>query len=189
MLAFPTQARKAAPIIRWVHWLTFLPVKGSQQPVIILNIFLEPCFRKWCHLLSNISLVLPCSDYYTNISLEQQLALVMDWCKAAWELQPTRVTYAALALMYGVVYHWEEPLGWSIPLETAQPYDGQPWDDASLLWTLMGCFTLPTRAARGVLGQPLVPLSFGWLGVPPGPTCSGSEEGHVAGAGCLQRTN
>lgn len=66
---------------------------------------------------------MPCSDYYTNISLEQQLASVMDWCNAVWELQLARVMYDALALMYGTVHHREELLAWCIPLETEQPGD------------------------------------------------------------------
>lgn len=53
---------------------------------------------------------MPCSDYYTNISLEQQLASVMDWCNVVWELQLSQVIYDALALMYD--HHISEKSCW-----------------------------------------------------------------------------
>jgi len=97
-----------------------------------------------------------CSDYYTNISWEQQLASVMDWCNAVWELQLAQVIYDALVLMYG---QWiSEKSCWddAFPSSSAAP-QWTTWGhcrrmlhlSTSLLYKLMGWFTPLTRQVDG----------------------------------------
>lgn len=99
---------------------------------------------------------MPCSDYYTNISWEQQLASVMDWCNAVWELQLAQVIYDALVLMYG---QWiSEKSCWddAFPSSSAAP-QWTTWGhcrrmlhlSTSLLYKLMGWFTPLTRQVDG----------------------------------------
>lgn len=90
---------------------------------------------------------MPCSDYYTNISLKQQLASVMDWCNVAWELQLSQVIYDALVLIYGHRIsersYWDDafPCGSTAPQWTTQAYCRRMLHlSMSLLYKFMGWF-------------------------------------------------
>lgn len=69
-------AKKVASVVQCLL-ADFRFVEAFQLPSEVPKSFLEPCFCKWGHPLSNTLMVCP-RDCHTNISLGEQLALVMD---------------------------------------------------------------------------------------------------------------